>query len=142
MESNRINIYSDGGARGNPGPAAIGAVIGDKKFNKTIGETTNNDAEYQAFLFAMENALKLLGKQKAKQTELVMHVDSELLYKQVRGEYKIKNEVIQQHFIKFWNKKQDFKSVIVKHVPREENKEADALVNEALDGSKNTGSLL
>jgi len=65
-----------------------------------------------------------------------------LLYKQVRGEYKIKNEVIQQHFIKFWNKKQDFKSVIVKHVPREENKEADALVNEALDGSKNTGSLL
>lgn len=127
-------IHTDGGARGNPGPAAIGAVIGTKKYGEKIGETTNNVAEYKALIFALKKAKQLLGKKQAKETALEVKTDSELMYKQIRGEYKILEPELQHLFIEVWNLKQDFKNIDFKKIPREENREADKLVNQALDG--------
>lgn len=124
-------IFSDGGARGNPGPAGIGAVlkIGDQEFlfKKYIGETTNNQAEYQALL---------LGLEKAKEhgaAEADCYLDSELVVKQMRREYKVKDKDLARQFIKIWNFLPQFKRVDFHHVAREKNRLADRLVNEALD---------
>ena len=138
---NRLIIYTDGGARGNPGPAAIGVVIDDsstnsgqaKSYSEAIGNTTNNVAEYQAVIFALKKAKALLGADIAKKTELEIRSDSELLVSQVKGEYKIKNKELQPLFVEVWNKMQNFKKVNFVLIPREKNKEADALVNRALD---------
>lgn len=130
-----IVISTDGGARGNPGPAAIGVTIGNKKYGERIGETTNNVAEYKALLFALKKAKQLLGKKQAKETMLHIRTDSELMYKQLMGEYKILEPELQTIFIEIWNLKQDFKRVEFKKIPREENKEADKMVNAALDGN-------
>ena len=129
----KLIIYTDGGARGNPGPAAIGFVIGDRKYGERIGETTNNVAEYRAALSALKKAKHLLGKKVAKQTDLEIKVDSELIYKQMNAQYKILEPELQSFFIQIWNLKQDFKSVEFKKIPREQNKAADRLVNKALD---------
>jgi len=129
----RFIINTDGGARGNPGPSAIGVVIRDTKGNvvfqagKYIGETTNNQAEYQAVVFAFEKALELGA------TELEFKLDSELVVKQLTGEYKVKNQDLAQQFLKIWNLQNKFIKVSYKHVYREANKEADELVNKALD---------
>lgn len=133
MESDTLIIYTDGGARGNPGPAAIGAVVGEKRFCEYIGEATNNIAEYRAVIFALKKAKQTLGKERAKRTAVEIRTDSELLYRQARGEYKIMESHLQPLFIEIWNLKQDFKQVVFTHVPREENQEADGLVNRALD---------
>jgi len=133
METNKITIYTDGGARGNPGPAAIGAVVGSKKYREYIGETTNNVAEYKAVIMALKKVNQLFGKDKTKDLILEINVDSELIYKQVAGEYKVKDVDLQPLFIEVWNLKQDFKEVNFNLVPREKNKEADRLVNEELD---------
>jgi len=129
----KLVIYTDGGSRGNPGPAAIGVVIGTKKYSEYIGEATNNVAEYSAVVFALNKAKLLLGKKKAKETELLVNIDSELVVKQLNAEYKLKSEGLFEFFIQLWNLKQDFRSVKFNHVLREKNKEADKLVNEALD---------
>lgn len=129
----KLVIYTDGGARGNPGPAAIGAVVGSKKYGEYIGETTNNVAEYKALVFALKKAKALLGKAKAKETGVFCYMDSELLMKQLTGQYKIENEDLQPLWLEIWNLKLDFKSVEFYHIPREKNKEADRMVNEALD---------
>ncbi len=131
--ADKLIIHTDGGARGNPGPAAIGAMVGDKTYSEFIGEATNNVAEYRAVIFALKKAKQLLGKAKAESTEVEIFTDSELMYKQLEGHYKIKNNGIQPLFIEVWNLKQDFKRVGFKHIPREENKDADRLVNRALD---------
>jgi ribonuclease HI len=129
----KLVIYTDGGARGNPGPAGIGAVAYDEQGNvvfeisEYIGETTNNQAEYKAAVRALEEA----KKKKAK--ELYFYLDSELVVKQLNGEYKIKNKGLQPLFVKIYNACLDFKKVEFKHVRREKNKEADRLVNEAID---------
>ena len=134
FSDSRLTIWTDGGARGNPGPAAIGVVIGGKKYGERIGETTNNVAEYKALIFALKKAKQLLGKKQAKAAALEVRTDSELMFKQLRGEYKILEPELQTLFIEAWNLKQDFKEVILKKIPREENKEADKMVNAALDG--------
>lgn len=134
FKDEKIAIFTDGGARGNPGPAAIGVIIGTKHYGERIGETTNNVAEYKAVIFALKKAKQLLGKTKARQTEIELHTDSELLYKQINGNYKILEPELQKLFIEVWNLKQDFKKVVWKKIPREENKEADKMVNQALDG--------
>jgi len=126
-------IYTDGGSRGNPGPSAIGAIVGGKEYGETIGHTTNNVAEYSAVIFALKKAKQLLTKVKAKQTDVELRTDSQLLTKQLNGEYKIKDADLQPLFIEVWNLKQDFKSVNFVHVMRENNKEADAQVNKALN---------
>ena len=137
MESNKkIIVYTDGGARGNPGPAAIGVAVGEpfqKNYGETIGEETNNVAEYKAVIFGLKKAKHLLGGEKAVEREIEIRSDSELVMNQLNGEYKVKEEDLKPLFIDVWNLKQDFKDVIFKHVPREENKEADKLVNRALD---------
>ena len=126
-------IYTDGGSRGNPGPAAIGAVVGGKEYGESIGNATNNIAEYSAVIFALKKAKQLLTKAKAKETEIDLKTDSELLVKQLNGEYKIKSKDLQPLFIEVWNLKQDFKSVTFTHVTRDKNKKADSMVNRALD---------
>ncbi len=126
-------IYTDGGARGNPGPAGIGAVFYNaegervKELSEYLGETTNNQAEYKAVLRALQEAKKL-GK-----GELKFYVDSELVVKQLNGEYKIKNKDLQPLFVSIYNLSLDFKKVSFFHVRREKNKEADQLVNKAID---------
>jgi len=131
-------IHTDGGARGNPGPAAVGVVIKGpaeiKKYAEYIGETTNNEAEYRAVIFALKKLKQLIGKEKSKsEAEAEIHLDSELLYNQINGQYKIKEKKLQQLFLEVWNLKQDFKEVSFKHLPREDNRGADKLVNQALD---------
>jgi ribonuclease HI len=132
-----IIINTDGGARGNPGPAAIGVVINingqEKTYKESIGETTNNVAEYKAIIFALKKAKQLVGKSELKNREVVLKTDSELITKQMNHEYKIKNEGLKDFFIEVWNLMLDFKKVKIIHVRREENKEADKLVNQALD---------
>lgn len=130
----KIIIYADGGARGNPGPAAIGVVIGARKYGERIGETTNNVAEYKALLFALQKAKQLLNKKQAKTTELEVRMDSELVVKQLNAKYKILEPELQGFFLQIWNLKLDFKHVEFIHIPREENREADRMVNLALDG--------
>ncbi len=141
----KVIIYTDGGARGNPGPAAIGAVINIEGANKTygeyIGKATNNEAEYQALIFALKKTKSLLGKLKAKQAEVHCFLDSELVVKQLNHEYKIENENMQKLFITIWNLTLDFKSVVFSHIPRHQNKKADSLVNEALDKELSQKSL-
>lgn len=144
MENNQVKlfkdkkavVYTDGGARGNPGPAAIGIVIGAKKYGEKIGETTNNVAEYKAVIFALNKLKALIGKKELKNVEIELRLDSELVSKQLNGHYKIKDSDLQPLFIEVWNLKQDFKKVDFIHIPREKNKEADELVNEALDEKK------
>ena len=143
----KITIYTDGGSRGNPGPAAIGAVIACqgqtiKKYGEYIGEATNNQAEYQAVIFALQKFKALFGKKLAKNTETELRSDSELLIKQLNGRYKILDEKIQPLFLKIWNLKFDFKKIRFKLISREKNKEADHLVNEALDGQTKSQRLI
>ncbi len=130
----KLLIYTDGGARGNPGPAAIGYVVGSKKYGEAIGNTTNNVAEYKAVVAALKKAKQLLGKAELRKTDVEVRMDSELVCKQMNGQYKILEPELQKYFIEIWNLKQDFKSAVFTHIPREENKEADRMVNEALDG--------
>ena len=137
----KIIIYTDGGSRGNPGPSAIGAVIGDREYSEFIGLGTNNEAEYKAVIFALKKVKALLGKEKIKQTEIELRSDSELMVKQLDGEYKIMEPRIQQLFIEVWNLKIDFGKIQFVLIPREKNKEADRLVNEALDGQRENKSL-
>ena len=136
----KIIIYTDGGSRGNPGKAAIGVVFCNekeqiiKKYGEYLGDNlTNNEAEYSAVIFALKKFKTVFGKVITKTSEVELRSDSELLVKQINGEYKIENEKIQKLFIEIWNLKIDFKAIKFKHIPREKNKEADRMVNEALD---------
>ncbi|OGZ76243.1 MAG: hypothetical protein A3I87_02195 [Candidatus Staskawiczbacteria bacterium RIFCSPLOWO2_02_FULL_39_8] len=144
----KIIIYTDGGSRGNPGKAAIGVVFCNemgqeiKKFGEYLGDgLTNNEAEYSAVIFALKKFKPLFGKPIAKISEVEVRSDSELLVKQMNGEYKIENEKIQKFFIEIWNLKIDFKSIKFKAIPREKNREADRLVNEALDSNSASQTL-
>ena len=143
----KIIIYTDGGSRGNPGPAAIGIVFCNekgeiiKKYSEYLGETTNNEAEYQAVIFALNKFKALFGKKLASQTEIELRSDSELLIKQLQGLYKILEPRIQLLFIAVWNLKLDFKKVKFKLISREKNKEADNLVNETLNSQNKQGTI-
>ena len=134
----KLVLYVDGGARGTPGPAGIGVVIqGDdrktiKEFNKYIGTTTNNIAEYNAVIYGLQEALM----QKADEIEL--NLDSELVAQQLKGEYRVKNTNIKPLFEQALHLLSGFKKFQIKHVDRSENKEADKLVNKAI----NLGGLL
>ena len=137
---NKIIIYTDGGSRGNPGQAAIGVVIEDgsghdKKYGEKIGVKTNNEAEYEAVVFALKKVKQIFGKEKTKQMEIEMRMDSQLVARQLGGEYRIEEERLFPLFIKIWNLKFDFGKIVFKHIPRERNREADRMLNEALDQS-------
>jgi ribonuclease HI len=125
-------LYTDGGARGNPGPAGTGAVLQSAgkviwEAGAYIGKATNNQAEYQALIAGLEHARDLQA------SEVECFLDSELLVKQMNREYKVKDKDLAPLFLKVWNLSVNFKKVTFTHIPREQNKEADRLVNEALD---------
>ncbi|OIO64920.1 hypothetical protein AUJ30_01920 [Candidatus Wolfebacteria bacterium CG1_02_39_135] len=130
---NKMVIYTDGGARNNPGPAAIGVVIGEKEYSKFLGQATNNEAEYQAVIFALKKVKQLIGKGKSKSAEIEIKSDSELLISQLNGQYKIKEKNLVPFFIEIWNLKQNFGEVKFSQISREENKRADLLVNRELN---------
>jgi len=96
---NQLIIYTDGGSRGNPGPAALGVVIGSKEYAAYLGTTTNNAAEYQAVVFALKKARQLLGKEKLKNTEVIVNLDSELVVNQLNGQYKVLEPELQPFFM-------------------------------------------
>ncbi len=127
----KATIHTDGGARGNPGPAGIGVVIeisGQKhNFKEYIGHATNNQAEYQAVILALTKA-KELGID-----EIDLFLDSELVQQQLNQKYKVKNQDLAQLFVKAWNLSLGFKKIKYVHVGRNDNKEADKLVNAVLD---------
>ena len=142
MKQQRIEkliVHTDGGSRGNPGPAAIGVVFADatgnivKRYSKTLGERTNNEAEYEAVLFALQKVRALFGKEKIRLMEIEVRMDSELVARQFNTEYKVEEERLWPFFMKIWNTRLDFGRLTFRHVPREKNREADRLVNEALD---------
>lgn len=138
MNEQIYTIHTDGGARGNPGPAAIGVVIEGpriekKEYGQYIGETTNNVAEYKAVAFALHKLKALIGSDQSKQSAVQVMTDSELLVKQLNGEYKVKEPSMQELFFEIWNLRLDFARISFSHIPREQNSEADKMVNWALD---------
>lgn len=134
----KIIVHSDGGARGNPGPAAIGVVIEKEdgemieEISEAIGNTTNNIAEYTAVLRGLQ-VLEVLFGAKVAEMEVDWRLDSELVVKQLAGQYKVKNPGLRPLYEEIRDLRARFPHLILKHVRREENKEADRLVNEALD---------
>jgi len=129
----RVIVNVDGGARGNPGPAAVGAVVTDERGEvlaergEYIGEATNNVAEYRA----VQLGLRLARELGADEVEVVN--DSELVARQIGGQYKVKNAGLKPLFIETMAALRQFDRWSVRNVPREENARADELVNEALD---------
>jgi probable phosphoglycerate mutase len=134
----RFTIHADGGARGNPGPAGSGAIVYDAKretileVSEYLGETTNNVAEYTAIIRALAGLADALGE-RSKQAEVLVEMDSQLVVKQMRGEYKIKHPNMKPLAAQVKMLVPRFGSVVFKHIPREENADADALANAAMD---------
>ena len=129
----KLTTYTDGGARGNPGPAASGIVIKDENghvmdaYGEYLGEQTNNFAEYSALISALKRA-KELGA-----TEVECVLDSELVTKQMQGLYKVREPSLQKLFVQVYNASTQFNKVKYRHTLRANNKEADAQVNKVLD---------
>ncbi|PIT91171.1 ribonuclease H [Candidatus Kaiserbacteria bacterium CG10_big_fil_rev_8_21_14_0_10_49_17] len=139
MSKPEIIIYTDGGARNNPGPAGAGVHIEDAhgkvlaEVSQYLGERTNNWAEYEAVALALAKAKKLglAGK------KVEVRMDSELVAKQLNGEYQIKEESLHSQFVKVHNfTVKDFKNINFVHVRREQNAKADALANRAMDNGR------
>ncbi|MDP8299582.1 MAG: ribonuclease HI family protein [Candidatus Tantalella remota] len=128
-----VRIFSDGGARGNPGPAGIGVVLLDEagaqveEISKYIGIATNNVAEYLAVLYGLQEAVY------RKAEKVVLNVDSQLVARQLKGEYKVKDQNLLKLFDLALNLFRGFEKVEIIEIPREENKDADALVNRAIN---------
>ena len=131
--NNKLTLYTDGGARGNPGPSAIGVVIygaGEqpiKQIGECIADGTNNQAEYKALIRGLKEALDLGA------TEIKCFLDSELVVKQLTGKYKVREPQLQKLIVEALKLSNKFLKVDFSHVPREKNKRADKFVNEALD---------
>ncbi len=133
---NKIVVHTDGGSRGNPGPGAVGFVvfIDSKEFHREgryIGQTTNNQAEYQAVIDALDF---LKSKKEYYQSEVLFKIDSELVARQLNGQYKVRDPKLKPLFLKIREILADLAfEVSFMHVRREENEIADSLVNNALD---------
>src|SRR5262245_26592008 len=133
-----LTVHTDGGARGNPGPAAFAYVIEGAgsaiEEAGVLGKMTNNQAEYIALIKALEHCARL-------GTDHHIHVlsDSELMVKQLNGQYRVKNEGLRPYYEQAQERRRKFASFVIKHVRREHNKRADQLYNEALDGKRSFG---
>lgn len=129
----KLKIYTDGGARNNPGPAAIGIIIKNesgktlKKNYKYLGIKTNNQAEYWAIIEAF-NIIKNISAD-----QIDFYLDSKLVAEQLNRQYKVKNSELAPLFVKIWNFTLKYKKITFNYIPREQNKEADKLVNKCLD---------
>ena len=130
----RVVIYADGASRGNPGPAAIGVTIKDKRgklitfISQCIGRATNNQAEYRAIIAALEEATRL----GVKQVDIKM--DSELVVKQINGEYRVKKATLKPLYQQVKQLQSRLKTFTITYIPRQQNTEADNLANKALNG--------
>lgn len=136
---NSFVIYTDGGARGNPGPAGAGVVVADgtgnvlKEVSKFLGRRTNNWAEYEAVIVGFETLKRMLGN-RTKTAHVEFRLDSELIARQLSGVYQVKEETLFSQYIKAHNfMVKDFPNVTFTHVPRAQNKHADRLANDAMD---------
>jgi len=133
LSVNKVIICADGAARGNPGAAATGATIKDDKGNliasisRRIGITTNNQAEYRAVITALEKAISLGARY------IELKSDSELVVKQINGRYKVKNTALRPLYQKVVQLTGSLEGFTIAYIPREQNTEADALANKALD---------
>ncbi len=133
----QLTIYTDGGARGNPGPAGIGAVLVDeqgkvvKEISEYLGETTNNFAEYEALIHALTAARALSDLH----THVAVCMDSELAVRQLNGMYKVKEPTLKQQFAKVQGLRDSFSHITFTHVRRAQNAHADRLVNQAIDAA-------
>jgi ribonuclease HI len=133
LKSKKYFLYIDGASRGNPGPAGIGVLIKDEDGNnvkeifKYLGETTNNIAEYNALIYGLDEALML------KADEVILNLDSELVVKQLNGEYRVKDATIRLFFEKAVHILKSFKKYEIRHIDRSHNKEADKLANKAIN---------
>lgn len=131
----RLILWTDGGARGNPGPAGIGVVMTDAQgevvaeIAEYIGEATNNQAEYRALIAGLTRAQELAA------TVVDIRMDSELVVRQLQGEYKVKNENMKPLYAQATALLKTFARYTIQHVRREQNAEADKLVNQALDAA-------
>lgn len=132
-------VYTDGGARGNPGPAAIGVVIQDrtekvlKEIGEYLGETTNNQAEYAALVCALQELKTMFGEE-LKKLNVEVRMDSELVVRQMEGKYKVRDAGLKEQFAKAAQLRLEaVPNITFAHIPRERNARADALVNSALD---------
>jgi ribonuclease HI len=129
----RLRMFTDGASRGNPGEAGIGVLIEDesghilKRLARYLGKATNNQAEYTALVDGLKAAAALGAD------EVSVFADSELVVKQMKGEYKVKNADLQEKHAEAKRVAAGFKKVAYTYIPREKNKEADALANEAID---------
>lgn len=129
-------VFTDGGSRGNPGPAALGVAIFDAsnkliaKHGHYLGEQTNNYAEYSGLIFALKEA-KRLGGQSVK-----CFLDSELIVRQMSGQYRVRNKALMPLFDEVKRLAAAFEKITFQHVPREKNKVADEMVNAALDAEQ------
>ena len=126
-----LELFIDGACSGNPGEAAVGVVVFEgqrivRRISQSIGEATNNIAEYTALIFALQEALFLRAK------DIRVNTDSELLYYQLKGEYKVKSTNLKLLFYLVNHLLEGFDSVHVRRIPREKNKEADALATRAI----------
>jgi ribonuclease HI len=134
LSIDKVIINTDGAARGNPGPAAIGATIKDETgrllagVSKRIGSTTNNQAEYRAIITAVEKAISLGAR------HVIVKADSELAVNQLNGRYKVKNVALRPLYQKVVQLTGRLQSFSISYIPRAKNAEADALANKALDG--------
>ncbi|MFH1417852.1 MAG: ribonuclease HI family protein [Planctomycetota bacterium] len=129
----KLTIHIDGGARGNPGPAGAGVVIRDENGRSRLeagfflGRKTNNAAEYTALLKALEAA------RAAAADELVIFSDSELLVRQINGDYRVKSKTLRELFDIAFSRLREFKKWSISHVRREANEDADEMANKAMD---------
>ena len=136
---NTINVFTDGGARGNPGPGAIGVYITDGKnnkivgFGKTIGIATNNVAEYKAVIEALDWIIEN-KKSLSKDAKIYFFLDSKLVCSQIMGIFKVKNADLRNLLFDVRDREAQINfPIFYKYIPREQNTKADAFVNEALD---------
>jgi ribonuclease HI len=127
----KLIIHTDGASRGNPGPASIAFTIKDERGkrisqdSRTIGVTTNNQAEYQAIIAALEEARKLGAEQ------VIVESDSELVVKQITGEYRVKKASLRPLYQQVGRIASQFNHFSIRHIPRDKNTEADRLANRA-----------
>lgn len=134
----QFTIHADGGARGNPGPAGAGAVVRDELGNivasvsEYLGRRTNNYAEYEAVILALEKVHKL-AKGKLADAAVMVKMDSELVVKQMKGDYKVKHPDMKAQYARLTELAAPLGLIGFAHVPREQNSDADALANEAMD---------
>ena len=133
MPPRAVVAYADGASRGNPGPSSFGVVVYDEagkelhRSNRALGRATNNQAEYQGAIAALEAALGLGA------SEVELRMDSELIVRQLSGRYRVKNPGLAPLYKRILDLRTRFQRVAIVHVPRAQNKVADKLANEALD---------